>query len=82
MVNVLTSLISSQTAKYADREAFRCKTSDNTWQSYTWNAFKEKYKSQLLTHYVADIVANEWHEGGASKVYTAIREDKYSERDF
>ena len=41
MVNVLTSLISSQTAKYAEREAFRCKTSDNTWQSYTWNAFKE-----------------------------------------
>lgn len=41
MVNVLTSLISSQTAKYADREAFRCKISENTWQSYTWNAFKE-----------------------------------------
>lgn len=41
MGNVLTTLISSRTAKYAEREAFRCKLDENTWQSYTWIAFKE-----------------------------------------
>lgn len=41
MENVLTTLISSRTAKYGKREAFRCKSDQKTWQTYTWEAFKE-----------------------------------------
>lgn len=41
MENVLTTIVSSRTAKYAEREAFKCKKDDNSWESYTWNSFKE-----------------------------------------
>lgn len=44
-----------------------------------WSSSEASFKSILLQHYVADIITNEWHDGGGSKVYTAIREKKYSE---
>lgn len=45
----------------------------------TWAAKEEKYKKLLLSHYVADIISNEWHDGGSAKVYTANREKKYDQ---
>lgn len=45
-----------------------------------WDSKCDMYKKNLLMHYVADIISNEWHDGGGSKVYTANREQKYSER--
>lgn len=44
-----------------------------------WTNSEKVFKNNLLQHYVADIITNEWHDGGGSKVYTAIREKKYSE---
>ena len=46
---------------------------------HSWNPQSSKYAKSLLSHYVADIVSNEWHDGGGSKVYTAIRENRYLE---
>ncbi len=34
---------------------------------------------QFLCHYVADIIGNEWHDGGGAKVYSFNKEKKYEE---
>lgn len=44
-----------------------------------WAAKESTFGKKLLSHYVADIITSEWHDGGAAKVYTAIRERKYEE---
>ena len=33
----------------------------------------------LLSHYVADIISNEWHDGGGSKVYLTVKENHYDD---
>lgn len=45
----------------------------------SWAQKKETFQKNILSHYVADIISNEWHEGGGNKVYTAIKENRYSE---
>lgn len=45
----------------------------------SWNKMSSELKHKLRMHYVADIISNEWHDGGGSKVYTANRENKYLE---
>ncbi len=43
MTNILTSLISTQTAKYGDREVFRYKeTADGEWIITSWAQYQEK----------------------------------------
>ena len=44
-----------------------------------WNAEASTFGKKLLAHYVADIITSEWHDGGNSKVYSVIREQKYDE---
>ena len=45
-----------------------------------WNNTREKEFSELiLSHYVADIISAEWHDGGAAKVYSAIKEKRYDD---
>ena len=44
-----------------------------------WEIEEKDFEKKLLEHYVADIIANEWHDGGAAKVYSAIREEKYED---
>lgn len=43
----------------------------------TWQNISNKYEKLLLSHYVADIISNEWHDGGASKVYTVLKDNRY-----
>lgn len=45
----------------------------------SWLPNTVTFQKKILAHYVADIISNEWHDGGGSKVYTAIRENRYSE---
>lgn len=42
-----------------------------------WQSLSDEYEKSLLSHYVADIISNEWHDGGASKVYTVLRDNRY-----
>ena len=42
-----------------------------------WDAESSSFGKKLLAHYVADIITNEWHDGGGAKVYSVIREQKY-----
>lgn len=45
-----------------------------------WTSSKQKeFLYMLLSHYVADIISNEWHDGGGAKVYTANKEKRYDE---
>ena len=45
-----------------------------------WTSTRQKALSDLLlSHYVADIISNEWHDGGAAKVYSFTKEKKYEE---
>ena len=44
-----------------------------------WDSTKKKYGEHLLAHYVADIISNEWHDGGGSKVYQYNKERRYDE---
>lgn len=45
----------------------------------SWDAINNTLFRNLRSHYVADIISNEWHDGGRSKVFTAHRENKYLE---
>ncbi len=45
----------------------------------TWNDRKKSFDKLLLSHYVADIVGNYWHDGGGGKVYSSINEKRYLE---
>ena len=42
-----------------------------------WQNLSSEYEKSLLSHYVADIISNEWHDGGAGKVYTVLRDNRY-----
>ena len=42
-----------------------------------WESFSAEYKKRMLSHYIADIITNEWHEGGGNKVYFTAREERY-----
>lgn len=44
-----------------------------------WEENKESYRKNIIAHYVADILDNEWHEGGQGKVYSANNNKKYLE---
>lgn len=45
----------------------------------SWNSLSVNLRKKLLCHYIADIISNEWHDGGNSKVFTANRENRYLE---
>ena len=45
----------------------------------TWNQMQNHLTKGILSHYVADILSREWQQGGDGKVYSFIRERKYSE---
>ena len=51
--------------------------SDLDHKRSTWAGKAEQYKHQLLNHYIADIITNEWHDGGSGKVYAANRDKRY-----
>ena len=54
--------------------------SDISKKRKEWTSEREKQLSKLLlSHYVADIISNEWHDGGGAKVYSFIKEKKYEE---
>lgn len=44
-----------------------------------WNNKSRLLTKYLPAHYVADIISNEWREGGGAKVYTFLNEKKYLE---
>ncbi|MBE6702857.1 MAG: DUF262 domain-containing protein [Ruminococcaceae bacterium] len=44
-----------------------------------WNRKSQIIAKKLLSHYVADIISGEWHDGGAAKVYSFTKERKYLE---
>ena len=44
-----------------------------------WEDNAKQFSNQLLSHYVADVITNEWHDGGAAKVYVAINEKRYDD---
>lgn len=43
----------------------------------SWHKIENKMDKLIRTHYVADIILNEWHDGGAGKVYTCLRDERY-----
>lgn len=45
----------------------------------TWDNRANRISKNLLSHYVADIISGEWHDGGGAKVYSFIKEDRYLE---
>lgn len=45
----------------------------------SWSKIESCLSKKLRAHYVADIISNEWHDGGGGKVFTANRENKYLE---
>ena len=45
----------------------------------SWNTYQDSFEKSLLEHYVADIITNEWHDGGAQKVYSFNRDRRYDE---
>ena len=45
----------------------------------SWENYSAKYSKLLLSHYVADIISNEWHDGGGSKVYLTVKENHYDD---
>ena len=42
-----------------------------------WENNEKKIRKLILSHYVADIILNEWREGGNSKLYSFLREERY-----
>jgi len=63
---------------YTFREMYDINNLDTT--KHSWNGARQlEFSKLLLSHYVADIIENEWHDGGGSKVYTVINEKKYDE---
>ena len=42
----------------------------------SWKLLENTLRAKLRAHYVADIISNEWHDGGGGKVFTANRENK------
>ena len=45
-----------------------------------WTNERKKALGELyLSHYVADIITNDWHDGGAAKVYQYNKDKKYEE---
>ncbi|MDO4493523.1 MAG: DUF262 domain-containing protein [Clostridia bacterium] len=46
----------------------------------TWdNAFAKSYQQSILGHYVADVITNEWYDGGRAKIYQAINDHRFTE---
>lgn len=45
----------------------------------TWCNFNRQYRKLLVSHYVADIIGNYWHDGGGGKLFSSIREHRYVE---
>ena len=45
----------------------------------SWNNISKDFSKRLREHYVADIISDEWHDGGGSKVYIAMNNKKYHE---
>lgn len=62
---------------YTFREMYDLNNLDN--KKSHWDSNKENYAKLILSHYVADIISNEWHDGGGNKVYSTIREKRYNE---
>lgn len=63
---------------YAFREMYSLDNLDI--KKYSWNNERQqKLSNLLLNHYVADIIENEWHDGGGAKVYNVLNEKKYDE---
>lgn len=62
---------------YTFREMYNINDLDS--KKPEWGAESSSFHKKLLSHYVADIITSEWHDGGAGKVYSAIREQKYDE---
>lgn len=52
---------------------------DLTTKKSDWETKKNSFRKNLIAHYVVDIISNEWHDGGGSKVYTANNNKKYLE---
>lgn len=61
---------------YTFREMYDINNLDLKRPEWTTNSLS--FKNILLQYYVADILSNEWHDGGGSKVYTTINEKRYS----
>lgn len=62
---------------YTFREMYDVNNLNN--HKSTWDANKKEIAKQLLAHYVADIISNEWHDGGRGKIFSANRERRYAE---
>lgn len=68
----IVSLIS-----YTFREMYNIENLDS--KKSTWDTNSSRLASIILQYYVADILSNEWHDGGGNKVYTALNEKRYSD---
>ncbi len=44
-----------------------------------WEETAEVFRNNLLRHYLVDTLNNEWHDGGAGKVYSFISEKRYDD---
>lgn len=62
---------------YTFRQMYDIENLDHKRES--WAIKESMYRKLLLAHYVADIVSNEWHDGGGSKVYSVNRDKKYDQ---
>lgn len=45
----------------------------------SWDNICGSFSKNILQYYVADIISNEWHDGGGSKVYSALNEKRYND---
>ena len=44
-----------------------------------WEETAEAFRKNLLRHYIVDTLNDEWHDGGAGKVYTFITDKRYDD---
>lgn len=62
---------------YTFREMYDIDNLDS--KKASWDSNATKFANIILQYYVADILDNEWHDGGGNKVYTAINEKRYTD---
>lgn len=55
------------------------KGTDYSSPNNEWSRVKNSISKNLLLYYVFDIIDNTWSEGGTSKIYKYVRENRYSE---
>ena len=45
----------------------------------TWNNISTIVSKRILEHYIFELVKNDWHDGGAGKMYSSVKEKTFME---